>query len=260
MATTMVHAEELSEEGIAEAVADGHTYVKTWGADGPDLRLEAREPGSGDPPARMGDTLEADAATITARVQNMAAASSARPGVYTLVLVRNGLPLLVLPIPPGQDAFEVEVPSLGSARYGLMVQRLVTGGASVEAYSTPLWLEPDTGEPPPPPPECSLKLSGTDGPDTFAGTPQSDSFEGLRGKDRLAGQGEDDCLDGGRGADRIDGGTGEDVLRARKGRDRVKAADGEADTVGCGGGRADRAVVDSLDVVRGCERVRRSGS
>ncbi len=259
MATTMIHADELSEVGIRKGIADGHTYVKVWGADGPDLRLEASENGSPGPPAIMGDTLEADAATITAEVGNMAAAAAARPGAYTLVLMRDGSPLLSVPVPLGQDSFEFELPSLGIARYGLMVQRVVSGGASVEAYATPVWIEPDSGEPPPPPPsDCSVKVTGTDGPDVFAGTPESDSFEGLRGRDRLAGQGDVDCLDGGRGGDVITGGPGEDILRGRKGRDRIKSVDGEPDWVGCGGGHADRARVDALDVVRGCERVRRS--
>ena len=39
-ATTVVYADELSEQGIQRGVEAGHTYVKLFGNDGPDLRLE----------------------------------------------------------------------------------------------------------------------------------------------------------------------------------------------------------------------------
>jgi Ca2+-binding RTX toxin-like protein len=63
----------------------------------------------------------------------------------------------------------------------------------------------------------------------------------------LRGLAGNDLLDGGRGADRLDGGSGNDTLAAR---------DGTRDTVACGPGR-DKATVDSLDRVSGCETVRR---
>ena len=53
----MVYAEELSEQGIQRGVEAGHTYVKMFGNDGPDLRLEATVPGSPAPPGMMGDTI-----------------------------------------------------------------------------------------------------------------------------------------------------------------------------------------------------------
>ena len=56
--TTVVHAEELSEHGVQEAVEAGHTYVKPFGTTGPDVRLEATEAGSDGPPAIIGDSLE----------------------------------------------------------------------------------------------------------------------------------------------------------------------------------------------------------
>ena len=39
-ATTVVYADELSEQGIARGVKAGHTYVKVFGNDGPDLRFD----------------------------------------------------------------------------------------------------------------------------------------------------------------------------------------------------------------------------
>ena len=43
-ATTVVYADELSEQGIQRGVEAGHTYVKLWGNDGPDLRFERCRP------------------------------------------------------------------------------------------------------------------------------------------------------------------------------------------------------------------------
>jgi Ca2+-binding RTX toxin-like protein len=40
------------------------------------------------------------------------------------------------------------------------------------------------------------------------------------------------------------------------GNDTIQAKDGERDTIDCGSGR-DTVVVDAVDVVKGCEKVRR---
>lgn len=150
MATTVVFANELSETGIRQGVEAGHTYVKPWGRDGPELRLEATVPGSGAPPAIIGDTVGANQVEFTAAVKNLSAATAARPGAYTLFVVRNGLPFLSTPIPPGQDEFEFSYPSVGPSRYRLQVDRTVTGGASVEAVSSPIYVEPPAGAAAPP--------------------------------------------------------------------------------------------------------------
>ncbi|MDQ3729578.1 MAG: CehA/McbA family metallohydrolase [Actinomycetota bacterium] len=255
-ATTVVRADELSEEGIEAGVKAGHTYVKMWGNDGPDLRLTATVPGSADPPAIMGDTVEANGATFDATVKNLDEARAARPGQYTLFLYRNSQPFLSVPLPPSGDSFEFSFPDLGSARYRLQVQRLVAGTASIEAVSSPIYLEPAPGEPPPPPGDCTTNLRGTDGDDRFTGTPGSDSFRGGRGADRMKGAGGDDCLRGGGGRDRIGGGPGEDELRGGPGADRIRAADGAPDQVNCGRGKRDRARVDETDRVNtNCEKV-----
>jgi Calx-beta domain/RTX calcium-binding nonapeptide repeat (4 copies) len=149
-ATTVVFADELSESGIQEGVEAGHTYVKMWGPDGPDLRLEATVPGSGDPPAIVGDTVLADEVAFTATVKNLNEAMGARPGAYALHVVRNGLPFLSVPIPPGQDEFTFPFDSVGPSRYRLQVDRTATGAASVEAVSSPIYHEPSGGSPPPP--------------------------------------------------------------------------------------------------------------
>jgi len=254
-ATTVVRADELSEQGIEEGVKAGHTYVKMWGNDGPDLRLRATVPGSSAAPAIMGDTVKAAEVSFTAGVLNLNEAREARPGVYTLFLYRDGAPFLSVPLPQSGNSFDFSFPSLGPARYRLQVQRLIAGAASIEAVSSPIYVEPEDGDPPPPPADCATTIRGTAGDERFTGTPGSDSFRGRRGADRIKGGDGDDCLYGGRGRDRLVGGPGEDLLTGGGGADRVRAADGEADSIRCGTGRRDRVRFDTLDdVAPDCER------
>jgi hypothetical protein len=134
-ATTVVYADELSERGIQRGVEAGHTYVKVFGNDGPDVRLEATVPGSGDPPAIMGDTIHASSAEFTARVLG-AGPSAARPGDYELFVLKDGAPLLATPV-VGDD-FSFPFPSVGPGRYRLQVQR----DSAIEDVSSPIYLEP----------------------------------------------------------------------------------------------------------------------
>lgn len=114
---------------------------------------------------------------------------------------------------------------------------------------------------------------GTSGGDRITGTRGDDNLSGRSGADCLSGRGGDDLLSGGGGNDRVDGGRGDDLMRGAGGNDRltggsgadrfeggsgndfIDAADGRRDIVRCGDGR-DRARVDRLDAVAGCERVR----
>ena len=268
-AQTVVRADELSEQGVGKGIAEQHTYVKIWGSDGPDLRFEATAPGLAEPTI-MGDTVAAPEATLTARVLGLDRARAARSGLYTLFVLRDGSPFLALPMPAG-DEFEHSFQSVGApSRYSLQVQR-ITVGASVEAVSSPIWVDPagdpedsgpppDPPDPPGPPARCAdaplLKL--TPGADRFAGTEAADRVRGRRGADRLRGAAGNDCLAGNRGRDRLRGDGGSDRLKGGRGSDRIRAVDGKADVVRCGRGRRDRARVDrGLDRVRGCERVRR---
>ena len=134
-ATTMVYADELSEDGIQQGVQARHTYVKLFGNDGPDLRFEADVPGAGGPPAIMGDVVQGSSAEFTARVTG-AGPGAARPGAYTLFVLKDGLPLLAAPV-TGDD-FSFPFSSAGPGRYRLQVQR----GSAIEAVSSPIWLEP----------------------------------------------------------------------------------------------------------------------
>lgn len=261
-ATTVVRASELSEAGVQEAVEAGHTYVKPFGQSGPDVRLEATEAGSADPPAIIGDSLESAtgfSATLSARVFNLNQARQARPGSYYAVVYRNTDPILTVPLPPAGDELAFELPSLGYARYRLQVQR----EGSIETIASPVYIDPVSGggsDPPDPPATCeeAPAIVLTHGNDRFDGTAAADRVRGRRGADRIRGREGDDCLSGGRGRDRLKGDEGEDRLRGGGHSDRIVADDGEADIVSCGTGRRDRARVDRrLDTVTGCERVRR---
>ena len=220
-ATTVVYADELSEQGIQEGVAAGHTYVKVFGNDGPDLRLEAVAPGSSADPAIIGDTIKARSVAFTARVLNLDEARAARPGSYSLLVVRNGEPFLTFPIPPAGDAASFEFPSAGPGRYRLQVQR----ESAIEAVSSPIYHERPGGgpgpgpgpDPEPPPPEpggpCANRIQGTNGPDELTGTPRGDEISARRGTDDVRALGGRDCVQGGRAADEVRGGRGRDLLR-----------------------------------------------
>jgi hypothetical protein len=139
-ATTVVYADELSEKGIQRGVQAGHTYVKLWGNDGPDLRLTAAG-GT----AIMGDTVHAgidQPVSMTARVLNLDRARAARTGDYELFVIRNGLPYLATPIPPIGEEFEFPFTAVGPpARYRLQVQR----NTAIEAVSSPIYVDAPDG-------------------------------------------------------------------------------------------------------------------
>ncbi len=88
-------------------------------------------------------------------------------------------------------------------------------------------------------------LLGESGNDTLIATPDGSHIHGGNGQDKLIG---------GRGSDNLTGGRGSDVIRGRKGRDLIRAIDGTKDIVNCGGG-LDRAKVDGIDKLKGCERL-----
>jgi len=97
---------------------------------------------------------------------------------------------------------------------------------------------------------------GTAGPDTLNGTAAADTLFGLGAGDTLSGRGGVDKLLGGAGRDKLTGGPAADKLLGGPGNDRLLARDDSADTVNCGPGSGDLAVVDNTDrVAANCERV-----
>jgi hypothetical protein len=82
---------------------------------------------------------------------------------------------------------------------------------------------------------------------------------GTAGPDVLAGRGGNDIVYGGPGNDSLNGGGGHDRLYGGTGDDHLFANDGVRDIVDCGPGR-DEADADGMDIVSGCELVRRHGT
>ncbi len=110
------------------------------------------------------------------------------------------------------------------------------------------------------------RLNGDAGADRLFGGDGRDKLVGGFGRDLLAGGAGNDVLSGGSDRDELFGEGGNDVLRAGDGRnlldggsgnDHLEARNGERDDVRCGRGR-DRAVVDRVDRVSGCESISRT--
>jgi RTX calcium-binding nonapeptide repeat (4 copies) len=89
---------------------------------------------------------------------------------------------------------------------------------------------------------------------TIVGSAAAERIRGTAGADRLFGRGGPDRLYGFRGNDLLNGGAGRDLLDGGRGADRFLARDGTADVVVCGAG-SDTAILDAVDLARGCERV-----
>ena len=109
-------------------------------------------------------------------------------------------------------------------------------------------------------------MLGRRGVDVLHGLGGADCLYGNKGADRLFGGGGRDRLFGGPGPDRVSGGAGDDLIDSGSGRDRIAAGAGNdrvqarghtADTIDCGPGRRDVAIVDNADRTRRCEQVRR---
>jgi hypothetical protein len=79
------------------------------------------------------------------------------------------------------------------------------------------------------------------------GTPRADNLKGTAGPDTIRA---------GAGNDRINPGAGRDTVFGGAGNDTVQAADKTRDVIDCGAGR-DTVVADKIDVLKGCENVKR---
>jgi Ca2+-binding RTX toxin-like protein len=98
------------------------------------------------------------------------------------------------------------------------------------------------------------------GADFVFGGAGNDSILGNNGPDLLRGRAGDDSVDGGDGRDILFGGWGTDTLRGGAANDRLHAVakDGLLDTLDCGDGKRDVAVVREGEPISlsGCEVVR----
>lgn len=127
-ATTMVRADELSEDGIQCGVEAGHTYVKVTGNDGPDIRFRGRRTGANGRAAIMGDTIPGDRADFTARVLDGSG--------LQLIVFKGRNPMTTVPVT--SDDFTLPFKSSGPGRYRLQLQQ----ASRIETVSSPIYLQP----------------------------------------------------------------------------------------------------------------------
>ena len=133
--TTMVYADELSEQGVRRAVEAGHTFVKVTGPSAPDLRLEARPRGAGGPAKIFGDSVAANVPVdFTARVLGGS-------GANQLQIIKNGSLFATRPVTSG--SFVTSFASNGPGRYRLQLMQ----GTQTVGVSSPIYVSGSAGTP-----------------------------------------------------------------------------------------------------------------
>ena len=130
---TVVHATELSTQAVIDAVKAGHTYVKLFGADAPDVDLSASTPEGGS--AIPGDSITGSGLNISINVKG--AMSAVRSGTYTLKLIQDGIEIDSAQVT--SDDFDYSKPVTESGRYSFELTRAQGSQTMIEAYSTPVW-------------------------------------------------------------------------------------------------------------------------
>lgn len=131
---TVVHATSLSTQGIIDAVKAGHTYVKPFGADAPDVNLTASTLRDGE--ALPGDSITGSTLNLTINVKG--AQSAVRPGPYTLAVLKDGVQVDSIEV--SGDNFDHTYSTSESGRYSFKLTRqLAPEQTGIEAYSTPVW-------------------------------------------------------------------------------------------------------------------------
>lgn len=133
---TVVHADQLSTQGIIGAVKAGHTYVKPFGADAPNVEMKAGEPGKADLAAIPGDSVVGPSMNIQIHVTG-AGPSAVRPGPYTLAVLQDGIQIDSVQVT--SDSFDHNLNVKETGRYSFELTRPLGSTTAVEAYSTPVW-------------------------------------------------------------------------------------------------------------------------
>ncbi len=114
-ATTMVYAESLSEQGILDGIHAGHTYVKLFGIDAPDVQIDVvgDQGGTG----IMGDTIADRSATLSVTVSGVEVGGKQ----HFVKLYRNGVLIDSRDIDGSGGDYEFRAESSG--RYRVQVER-----------------------------------------------------------------------------------------------------------------------------------------
>ncbi|MGB0121208.1 MAG: CehA/McbA family metallohydrolase [Solirubrobacterales bacterium] len=135
---TVVHADSLTQTAIIDAVKAGHTYVKPFGPDAPDVEMTANTPdGTSVIP---GDSVTGSSLAIAVRVTG--ADSGVRPGSYTLAILRDGVQVDSTPVSGADFTYAFNTTETG--RYSFELTRAQDNGGAgivkmIEGYSTPVW-------------------------------------------------------------------------------------------------------------------------
>ena len=174
--------------------------------------------------------------TPAARSYSVAAA----PGPPASPRVRVGCTLRVVAIAGTGGADTID----GTARSDVILGR--AGGDALRGLAGSDCLYGEAG---------GDRLRGGDGADRLFGGAGADQLRGERGNDRMSGEAGNDRLTDSSGRDSFSGGAGNDRIDAR---DTSIPGRRARDTVQCGSGTRDVAVVDRRDIVlRDCERIAR---
>jgi len=151
---TVVHSDQLSQPAIIAAVKAGHTYVKPFGPDAPDVELAATGGGS---TAIPGDSLTAESLAISVKVNG--ADSGVRPGPYTLAILRDGVQVDSAPVSGASFTHTFNTTETG--RYSFKLTRLQGANTMIEGYSTPVWFTKKDVVVPPVEPSNKFSFAGT---------------------------------------------------------------------------------------------------
>ncbi len=134
-ATTVIHADRLSERGIKEAVEAGHTYVKLTGNAGLDIRFTGKTRRQRHR-AIFGDTLRGNTASFVAHVIGGISRTLPANGPVELLIVKDGVPFRTEPVT--SDDFTLPFTVTEHGRYRLQVQQ----GPFLQTISSPIYFEP----------------------------------------------------------------------------------------------------------------------
>ena len=133
---TVVHADQLSQAAITEAVKAGHTYAKPFGTTGPNVEMTAGEPGKAGYNSIPGDSVTGPSMVIQLHVTG-AGTSAVRPGPYTLEVLQDGISIDSVQVTSDDFNHNLSVDETG--RYSFKLTRNPAGAELIEAYSTPVW-------------------------------------------------------------------------------------------------------------------------
>lgn len=132
--TTVVYAEELSEQGLLDGIRAAHTYVKVFGNEGPDLRFEAA--GDSGETGIMGDSVAGPGADLHVTVSNIALDED----THTLVLIRDGEDIDTAPVDAPGDEIEFRADTPGRYR----VELVRPSDSWIVTLTSPIWV-PEPG-------------------------------------------------------------------------------------------------------------------